>query len=97
MRTPWPAASACRRPIGRHVIKVCHNIACSLRGAERLVDHLERKLGIRAGETTSDGRFTLQRVECLASCGAAPSLQINDTHHDRVSEASIDRMLDDLA
>ena len=82
-----------RKPVGRHVIKVCRNIACSLRGAERMIDYLERTLGVSVGETTPDGRFTLITVECLASCGAAPSMQIDDTHHDCLSEASIDRIL----
>ena len=86
-----------RQPVGRHVIKVCRNIACSLRGAERVLDHLERKLGIKAGETTADRRFTLLRVECLASCGTAPAMQVNDTYHEELSEAKIDQILEDLA
>jgi len=86
-----------RQPVGRHVIKVCRNIACSLRGAERMLDHLEHKLGIKAGETTPDRRFTLLCVECLASCGTAPAMQVNDTHHDGLSEAKIDRILEGLA
>jgi NADH-quinone oxidoreductase subunit E len=83
-----------RKPVGQHVIKVCHNITCSLRGAERMIHHLQRKLGVKPGETTADGRFTLLTVECLASCGAAPSMQIDDTHHDGLSEAGIDRILE---
>ena len=85
-----------RKPVGRHVIKVCHNITCSLRGAERIVNHLQRKLGVKPGETTADGRFTLLTVECLASCGAAPSMQIDNTHHDGLSEARIDRILEGI-
>ena len=84
-------------PRGRHVVKVCRNISCSLRGCERIVSHLEQKLGIAVGETTADRRFTLLEVECLAACDAAPVIQINDTHHDRVSEAAVDRILGDLA
>jgi NADH-quinone oxidoreductase subunit E len=86
-----------RRPVGRHVIKVCRNIACSLRGADRLLAHLERTLGIDAGQTTADQRFTLLPVECLAACGAAPVMQVNETQHDRLSEAAIDRILEQLA
>jgi len=86
-----------RQPVGRHVIKVCRNIACSLRGAERMLDHLERKLGVKAGETTADRRFTLLCVECLASCGTAPTMQVNHTYHEELSEAKIDRILEDLA
>lgn len=86
-----------RQPVGRHVIKVCRNIACSLLGAERLMEHLKAKLGIGEGETTADGRFTLLTVECLASCGTAPAMQVNDTYHERLNEAEIDRILQGLA
>ncbi|HJV65613.1 MAG TPA: NADH-quinone oxidoreductase subunit NuoE [Geomonas sp.] len=83
-------------PVGRQVIKVCRNIACSLLGAERLIAHLEHKLGIKAGETTADGRFTLMLVECLASCGTAPAMQVNDTYHECLTEEKIDRILEEL-
>ena len=82
---------------GRHGIKVCRNIACSLRGAVRILEHLRRQLGINVGETTAEGRFTLLTVECLASCGAAPAMQVNATHHDRLSEQAVDGILKDLA
>jgi NADH-quinone oxidoreductase subunit E len=82
-----------REPQGRYVLKVCRNIACSLRGADRLVAHLERKLGIRVGETTADGRYTLQTVECLASCGTAPAMQLNRTYHEQLDEAKLDHIL----
>jgi NADH-quinone oxidoreductase subunit E len=78
------------------VVKVCRNIACALRGSDRLIDHLERRLGIKAGQTTADGRCTLQAVECLASCGTAPAMQINDTYHERLDEAAVDRILGEL-
>ena len=82
-----------REPVGRHVIKVCRNISCSLRGAERLVDHLRERLGIEVGETSADGRFTLLTVECLASCGTAPAMQIGDTYHENLDEAAVDRII----
>ena len=85
-----------RRPVGRHVVKVCRNIACSLMGAERLIGHLTAKLGIGEGETTADGRFTLLVVECLASCGTAPAMQVNDTYHEGLTEEKIDRILEEL-
>jgi len=85
-----------RAPAGRHVVKVCRNIACSLRGAESVIAHLESKLGIRVGETTPDGRFTLQTVECLASCGTAPAMQVNDTYHEQLTAERIDAILDQL-
>ena len=82
-----------RERAGRHVIKVCRNISCSLRGAERVVDHLRRRLGIGVGETSADGRYTLLTVECLASCGTAPAMQIGDTYHEKLDEAAVDRIL----
>ena len=85
-----------REPQGRYVIKVCRNIACSLRGSERVVAHLQKKLGIGVGETTADGRFTLKTVECLASCGTAPAMQVNRTYHEQLDEARLDRILEAL-
>ena len=85
-----------RRPLGRHVIKVCRNISCSLRGAERVIEHLRKQLGIKDGETTADGKITLLAVECLASCGTAPAMQVNETYHENLSEEKIDQILKDL-
>jgi NADH-quinone oxidoreductase subunit E len=85
-----------REPQGRYVIKVCRNIACSLRGSEQIVAHLERRLGIGVGETTADGRFTLKTVECLASCGTAPAMQVNRSYHEQLDEAKLDRILESL-
>ncbi len=85
-----------RAPAGRHVVKVCRNIACSLRGAEPMIAHLEMRLGIKVGETTPDGRFTLQTVECLASCGTAPAMQVNDTYHEQLTPERIDAILAEL-
>jgi len=84
-------------PVGRHVLQVCCTLSCSIMGAERIVAHLERKLGIRVGETTPDGRFTLKKVECLASCGTAPMLQVNERAFDEnLDEAAVDRLLETL-
>jgi NADH-quinone oxidoreductase E subunit len=73
------------KPVGKRVIKVCTSIACYLRGCDRLMEGLERDLGIKRGETSSDGQFTLLRVECLASCGTAPVLQVNDEFEEQVT------------
>jgi len=86
-----------REPQGRYVIKVCRNIACSLRGSENVLAHLQQKLGIGVGETTADGRFTLKTVECLASCGTAPAMQVNRTYHEQLDAAKLDRILESLA
>jgi NADH-quinone oxidoreductase subunit E len=85
-----------REPPGRHVVKVCRNISCSLRGAERVVEHLRKRLGVDVGGTSADGRFTLLTVECLASCGTAPAMQVGDTYHENLDEAEVDRVLDGL-
>ena len=85
-----------RQPVGQHVVKVCRNIACALRGADRLLAHVERKLGVAPGGTTADGRCTLLTVECLASCGTAPVMQVDETYHEALDEAKVDRILEDL-
>jgi len=66
-------------------------------GSERIIEHLATKLGIRPGQTTADGRFTLSTVECVASCGSAPVVLINDTYHERVSPEQLDSLLETLA
>ena len=84
------------KPIGRHHLQVCMTLSCSLMGADRLYRHLERRLGIGHGETTPGGRFTLRRVECLAACGGGPCLQVNETYHENLDEAKVDRLLETL-
>jgi NADH-quinone oxidoreductase subunit E len=85
-----------QRPMGRHVIAVCHNLSCSLRGAEDVVAYLEERLGITAGETTADGRVTLLRVECLCACEAAPMMQVDDQYVGPLDRAAVDRALEGL-
>jgi NADH-quinone oxidoreductase E subunit len=82
-----------RKPLGRHLIQVCTNISCSLLGAERLVEHLGSKLGLKPGETTADGTFTLLEVECLGSCGTAPMMQVDDQYHEDLTEDRVDEIL----
>ena len=84
------------QPVGRHHLQVCMTLSCSLMGADRLFRHLENRLGIGHGETTADGRFTLRQVECLAACGGGPCLQVNDTYHENIDEATMDRLLEQL-
>ncbi len=85
-----------RQPIGRHKISVCTNISCMLRGSKQIRDHLFASLGIGFGETTSDGRFTLQEVECLAACGGAPAALIGKEYHENLTTESIDGILQAL-
>ena len=82
------------KPQGRHIIQVCQTLSCSLNGADSLVDHVTDKYGIKPGETTEDGRFTLMKVECLGSCGTAPVVQINKEYHEGLSQKLIDELLE---
>jgi NADH:ubiquinone oxidoreductase subunit E len=82
-----------KRPVGRSVIKVCTSISCYLRGSDALVAHFERSLGIRRGETTADGAVTLLPTECLAACGGACALQVNDEIVEQVTPESADTLI----
>jgi NADH-quinone oxidoreductase subunit E len=82
-----------REPVGRFHLEVCRNVSCSMRGSERLLGHLCRKLGVREGETTPDGRFTLVTAECLGSCGTAPVMVVNDVYHENMSADKVDELL----
>lgn len=82
-----------QRPHGKKVVSVCTGISCYLRGCDQLVDHLEARLGIKRGETTPDGNFTLECVECLASCGTAPALQVNGEFVENVTLEMADALL----
>ena len=84
------------QPVGRHKICVCTNISCLLCGSDRIVEYLEKKLGIQIGETTPDGRFTLKEVECLGACVGAPMMQIGHTYYEELTPEKIDVILKDL-
>ena len=83
-------------PVGRHKICVCTNISCMLRGSDDVVQHLRKKLNINFNETTIDGKFTLRSVECLAACGGAPMMQIDDDYHENLTPEKIDQILSQL-
>ncbi len=85
-----------KEPVGKYVVQVCTNISCLLCNSEGILSHLRSRLGIEAGETTPDGKFTLVEVECLASCGTAPVVQINDDYHEDLTVEKLDRILDGL-
>ena len=85
-----------QRPVGRHVLQVCRNLSCCVKGGHRLQQQIEEKLGIHEGETTTDGRFTLLSVECLGSCGTAPVLMVNDDYHENLTAQDVDRLLTEL-
>jgi NADH-quinone oxidoreductase subunit E len=82
-----------KRPVGEHVLQVCTTLSCALCGGVKLLHHLEEKLGIRSGETTADGKFTLMPVECLAACGTAPAAMINDDYHENFSVEQLEAAL----
>lgn len=84
------------KPVGKYHLQVCTNISCSLMGAEELLAHLEKKLGIEAGETTRDNKFTITEVECLGACGTAPCVQINDDYYENLNEDRLDGVLAEL-
>jgi NADH-quinone oxidoreductase subunit E len=85
-----------RKPIGRWHLQACRNVSCSMRGAERLIEHLQQKLGLAPGESSRDGRFTLSTVECLGSCGTAPVVMVNDAYHENMSAAQVDVLIESL-
>ena len=85
------------KPVGRHHVSVCTNISCMLRGSQEVVDHVEKKLGIKTGESTPDGRIYLKREEeCLAACTGAPMMMVDHVFHENLTPESIDKILDEL-
>lgn len=82
------------KPVGKHHIKICTNVACALRGADELVEHCEKKFNIQCGETTPDKKFTLHEEECLGACGTAPVMMLNDDYHENLDEKKLDEILD---
>ncbi len=84
------------KPVGRYHLKLCTNVACSLRGAEELVRHCEKKLSIRCGDTTPDKKFTIMEEECLGACGTAPAMMLNDDYHENLDVPKLDRLLEAL-
>jgi NADH-quinone oxidoreductase E subunit len=85
------------KPVGKYHLKICTNVACALRGAEKLVEHCEKKFGVECGGTTTDRKFTLMEEECLGACGTAPAMMLNDDYHENLDVAKLDRILGSLA
>ena len=84
-------------PVGKCLIEVCQTGPCWLRGADDIVEHIEKKLGIKNGETTPHGKFTLKTVECLGSCGTAPMLQCGADYYENLTPEKVDVILDKLS
>jgi NADH-quinone oxidoreductase subunit E len=84
------------KPIGKYHIQVCKTLSCKLLGADKITKYCSDKLGIKVGETTPDGRFSLSEVECLGSCGTAPMFQLNFDYHENLTAEKVDRILNSL-
>lgn len=85
-----------RKPMGRYVFKVCRSISCWLRGSDDITRHLKERLGVGLGETTGDGLFSVVEGECLAACGGAPAVQINDRFFENATPESLDGLIEQL-
>jgi NADH-quinone oxidoreductase subunit E len=83
-----------RHPIGRHNIQVCTNISSMLRGGEQILEHCSKKLGIGHKQTTPDGQFSLEEVECLGACCGAPAIQVNYDYHENLTPEKIDALIE---
>ena len=85
------------KPVGRHNVAICTNVSCMLRGSDDIVDHVEKKLGIKVGESTEDGRIYLkQEEECLAACCGAPMMMVDHKYHENLTNDQVDEILDGL-
>jgi len=85
------------KPVGRHSVSVCTNISCMLRGSDEIMAHIQRKLGIKPGESTADGKFFLkQEEECLAACAFAPMMQIDHVYYENLTPKRVDQILENL-
>jgi NADH-quinone oxidoreductase E subunit len=85
------------KAMGRYVLQVCEGLSCHLvGGADRLVDYLSEKLGLKPGETTKDGLFTLETVQCLASCGTSPAMRVNDALYENLTVEKVEEILETL-
>lgn len=84
------------KPVGKYHIQVCRTLSCALRGSEGVIDHLKKKLSLGEGETSKDGKFTYTSVECLASCGTAPAMMINEKYFEDLTAEKVDEILEGL-
>ena len=84
------------KPVGRHKICVCNSISCLLNGSEELISYLEKKLEVKPGEVTPDGKFSIKEVECLGACVGAPAMMIDKQYYEKLTPETIDKILDEL-
>jgi NADH-quinone oxidoreductase subunit E len=83
------------KPVGRHVFEVCQTGPCMLNGSDTIIQYIGEKLGIKPGETTNDGMFTLKTVECLAACGYAPMMQFGKTYREHLTKERVDQIIEE--
>lgn len=86
-----------KKPVGKYHIQVCTNVSCMLRGAYENLEYLQRRLGIKVGQTTPDMKFTLTEVECLGSCGTAPVIQVNDDYYENMEREKLEKLIEQLS
>jgi NADH-quinone oxidoreductase subunit E len=82
------------KPVGKYHVQVCRTLSCKILGADKITEHCSKRLGIKPGETTPDGRFSLSEVECLGSCGTAPMLQLGFDYHENLTPQKVDEILE---
>lgn len=85
-----------RKPVGKHHIEVCTNVSCMLRGSDKILEHIEKRLGIKVGETSPDMKWTLTEVQCMGSCGTAPMLAIGDEYYEDLTIEKVDKLINNL-
>ena len=85
-----------QKPVGKHQVWVCRTLPCALRGSDAILHHCEKRLGIHEGETTADGKVTLRTAECLASCGTAPMIQVDQDYFENLTTEKVDEILGKL-
>ena len=84
------------KPVGKHVLRFCHNISCMLNGSDELLSYLEDKLGVKTGEVSKDGLVSVKKVECLGACVGGPMCQIGDQYHEHLTKDKLDNILENL-
>ncbi|MCW8891672.1 MAG: NAD(P)H-dependent oxidoreductase subunit E [Sedimenticola sp.] len=84
------------KKVGKHKVCVCTNVSCMINGSDKIVEHMENKLGIKLGEVTEDGKYSLKEVECLGACGGAPMFQIGNKYYENLTPELVDSILDGL-
>jgi NADH-quinone oxidoreductase subunit E len=84
------------KPVGKYHVQVCTNVSCQLLGAEKISDHICKRLHVTLGETTEDNRFTVTEVECLGSCGTAPMMQVNEEYYENLTQEKVDKLVTEL-